>query len=47
MDRIDSSKGYTQDNCRFILFAVNSFKGVGTDALMLEIAQALLERRPG
>lgn len=49
MDRIDSGLGYTTDNCRFVLFAVNSFKGVGTDAEMLTIAKALvseLERVP-
>ncbi len=42
IDRIESSKGYTQDNCRFVLFAVNSFKGTGTDEQMLEIANALI-----
>lgn len=44
IDRIDSSKGYTQDNCRFVLFAVNSLKGTGTDEQMLSIAQAIVAR---
>lgn len=42
IDRIDSSKGYTQNNCRFVLFAVNSFKGTGTDDQMIEIARAIV-----
>jgi hypothetical protein len=45
VDRIDSAKGYTQDNCRFVLFALNSFKGTGTDQQMLEIASALLSHQ--
>lgn len=44
IDRIKSSEGYTQDNCRFVLFAVNSFKGTGTDEQMLEIAKALISQ---
>lgn len=50
IDRIKSSEGYTQNNCRFVLFAVNSFKGTGTDEQMLEIANALIslsKSRPG
>lgn len=41
IDRISPLKGYTQDNCRWVLFAVNSFKGTMTDAEMLTIARAL------
>ncbi len=44
IDRIDSSLGYLQTNCRFVLFAVNSFKGIGTDAQMLAIAQAIVDQ---
>jgi hypothetical protein len=44
IDRIKSSEGYTQTNCRFVLFAVNSFKGTGTDEQMLEIAKALIKQ---
>ena len=44
IDRIDSSQGYTQDNCRFILFAVNSLRGKGTDEEMVEIAQAIVRK---
>jgi hypothetical protein len=43
IDRKDSSLGYIQGNCRFVLFAVNSFKGVGTDETMLAIAKALVD----
>ena len=42
IDRIDSSKGYLQTNCRFVLFAVNSLKGTGTDEQMIQIAQAIV-----
>lgn len=45
IDKIDQSKGYTQSNCRFILMAVNSFRGSGSDAQMYVIAEALLEAR--
>lgn len=42
VDRIDNSKGYTKDNCRFILLALNSMKGQGTDQDMFIIAEALI-----
>jgi hypothetical protein len=45
IDRKDSALGYTKDNCRFVLFAVNSFKGVGTDEQMLKIATALVDHQ--
>lgn len=44
IDRIDASKGYVQDNCRFILFAVNALKGTGTDEDMLRVVSALYAR---
>lgn len=44
VDRIDNSKGYTQDNCRFVLWAVNRFKMADNDADMLFIARALVAR---
>jgi len=43
IDRINPLKGYTQDNCRWILFSVNSFKGTMSDAEMLTIAKALVD----
>lgn len=45
IDRINPLKGYTQDNCRFVLFAVNSFKNTMSDAEMYYIAEALLANR--
>jgi hypothetical protein len=42
IDRIRSDLGYTASNCRFVLFAVNSFKGTGTDEDMLLIAKAII-----
>ena len=43
LDQIKPSAGYTQDNCRFILWAVNNMKGVGSNADMAEIAKAIVE----
>lgn len=45
IDRIDSSIGYLQGNCRFVLHSLNSFKGTGTDEEMYAIAEALLKAR--
>lgn len=42
LDRIEPAKGYTQDNCRFVLMGVNGLKRGGTDAEMLRIAIALV-----
>lgn len=42
VDRKDASKGYTQDNTRFILWGCNAIKGVGTDEDMFEIAKAIV-----
>jgi len=45
IDRIDSTKGYAQDNCRFVLACVNFFKNNGTDAEMFKIAEAIATRQ--
>jgi len=42
IDRIDNSKGYTEDNCRVVLHMYNAGKSVGTDEDMLELAYAIL-----
>ena len=44
LDRIDPSKGYTQDNCRFILWSLNRFKGDESDEVMIAIAKLLLRQ---
>lgn len=44
IDRIDPKMGYTADNCRMILFCLNSFKGTGTDENMAVIARAFLNK---
>ena len=46
LDQIEASKGYTKDNCRFILWAINSMKGAGTDSEMMLIARAMLHHGP-
>jgi hypothetical protein len=45
LDRVIPEKGYVQDNCRFVLLCVNTFKNDGTDAAMYFIAEALLKNR--
>jgi hypothetical protein len=42
IDRIDRGGGYTPDNARLVLWAVNNFKGTGTDEMVLEIAEAIV-----
>lgn len=42
IDRIEPALGYTQGNCRFVLFAVNALKSDACDADMLRVARALL-----
>lgn len=42
VDRIDSSLGYSPENCRFVLWAINRFKSDATDAEMLDIARLLV-----
>lgn len=42
IDRIVPSKGYTKENCRFILNCLNRFKGVMSDAEMLRISCNLI-----
>lgn len=42
IDRIRGERGYTTDNCRFVLHAVNSFKGQLDDDEMLELARRIV-----
>lgn len=44
-DRVDSTRGYTHDNVRVVLHAVNSALGDWGEAKMLEIARAIMARR--
>lgn len=46
IDKIDPDLGYLQSNCRFVLFAINTFKGIGTDNTMYDIAKALIDNKP-
>lgn len=46
IDKIDPNKGYTKDNCRIILWAINSLKRDGTDDEMYLVAEALIKNRP-
>jgi endogenous inhibitor of DNA gyrase (YacG/DUF329 family) len=42
IDRIEAELGYTQDNCRFILHAVNALKGDGTMDDMRKVVDAIV-----
>ena len=41
LDRIDNNKGYSKDNCRFILHCINMFKGTQSDKELNEVIRAL------
>jgi hypothetical protein len=47
VDRINSAGGYTEDNCRLVLFAVNAALGDWGEAVALDIIQAWLANRIG
>lgn len=41
IDKIDPTRGYTQDNCRFVAWAVNRFKGENSENDMWRVAIAM------
>jgi hypothetical protein len=45
VDRIDSSKGYTKDNCRVVLTIYNTAKNEFSDADVLKMATALMSHK--
>jgi hypothetical protein len=47
LDRIIPSKGYTQDNCRFVLLGINGLKHDGTDEEMFFVAKSLISFSTG
>lgn len=46
IDQIEAGKGYTPENCRFILWCINAAKGVGTDDMLYTMAEALIKQNP-
>lgn len=42
IDQIEAGKGYTPENCRFVLWAINSFKYDGTNSDMITAARAIV-----
>lgn len=46
IDKIEAKNGYVQSNCRFVLWAINTMKGVGTDEEIFSIAKALISKTP-
>lgn len=47
IDRRDPGMGYTQANCRFILFSINAMKGSGADEDVAKIANAIASAMNG
>lgn len=45
IDRIDRSRGYTEDNARLVIWAVNNLKGVGDDDTMWKVVEAMISNR--
>lgn len=45
IDRIDSSKGYTMQNCRVVCASVNSALGQYGEEVLLKIAKMMIEKR--
>lgn len=44
IDQIRAGEGYTPDNVRFVLWAINAAKGSDTDETLYRIAEALISR---
>lgn len=44
IDRIDNSKGYTEANCRVVIWAYNRAKYIWPDEVVMQVAQALVRR---
>ena len=44
IDRVDSSKGYTQDNCQIVCLIYNVAKGEGNHSDVMTLAKALLAK---
>lgn len=45
LDQIKANAGYTADNARFVLWAINTAKGSDTDDVLYQIAEALMVGR--
>lgn len=45
LDRIRRDAGYTPDNTRLVIWAVNNLKGVGTDETMWKVVEAMISNR--
>ena len=46
IDRIDSSKGYTKENSRLVVWAFNRARGTFSDDVMLRLARAIVASHP-
>jgi len=46
IDRVDNSKGYTKDNCHFLLFGLNRAKSDGSIEDLYMLMEAAVKNRP-
>ena len=44
VDRLDQTKGYTPENCRWVCMGVNALRGSGDDKIMILIAKAIASK---
>lgn len=47
IDQIEAKIGYTQNNCRFVLWGINSMKGIGSYEDVFKISAAISSARKG
>lgn len=47
IDRIDNSKGYTQDNCRVVVWLLNRARSCYTDELLIYTIQQWMANKEG
>lgn len=45
LDKISRDAGYTPENTRLVIWAVNNLKGVGTDETMWKVVEAMISNR--
>lgn len=45
IDRIDRGYGYTEENSRLVIWAVNNLKGTGDDNTMWKVVEAMISNR--
>jgi hypothetical protein len=44
IDRVDSNKGYTKDNCRIVIYGFNSMKSIHDDATLIKFCKGFIKQ---